>query len=180
MTRWIIALLISICSVQTVGATSDSVFRQEIAPRECTIDTLNTGVSQSTTLQPEACQPLVKKSGTLPESLMAEQETSVAERARFVAARAVEPEDPQPGDQGMFENTIAEPLASWLGIGAKEAPPPVRLAMTSAAFVAVMGVVVDAGFFGLAYTQAVWSGLRRVTGRSVYALLRAFFPRRHK
>ena len=178
--RWIFVLMLaaSLLSTQQAGAVADSDFRLQIAPKECTIDTLNTGVSQSTTLQPETCQPLVKDPDSLPGPVQSVVEPSVpAGAVELAAAQQTTTQDATPGDQGMFENSIAEPLASWLGIGNKEAPPPVQLAVTSAAFVTVMGVVVDAGFFGLAYTQAIWGSLRRTTGRSIYALLRVFFPR---
>jgi len=165
--------ILAIAIGQQAHAIPATELHLRIAPRECTVDTLNTGVSQSTTLQPEACQPLVKKSDGLPVLTDRAAGTIPTQLASAVVASR----DVQPGDQGMFENSIAEPLAAWLGVGVKEAPPPVRLAVASAAFVTVMGVVIDAGFFGLGYTQAIWSGLRRTTGRSIYALLRVFFPR---
>lgn len=152
-----------------------ATLKLEIVPMECTVDTLSTGSSQLTTLQPEGCSGSSSAAKVAPQSGPASvPEEGGLQPARQAALLSTGTHDKTPGDQGVFEDTAAEPLAAWVGVGNERVPPAQPIA-ASVATVTITGALVDAAFFGLRFTQFLWTGLHKGTVSIIDFLLRVVF-----
>ncbi len=149
----LLATIATVVFLSPQAGAVDTRMRLQIAPKQCTIDTLNTGLSQVSVLQPEECRGggIVPLEGTAPnpqdEPVIGVEPTRTSER------------DDHPGSQTIFENTIIEPIASLIGIGSRDASLIAPVA-ASTMLVSVVGVAVDLAFFQLRFTQWVIAGLR--------------------
>ena len=157
--------IVSLLAGQPALASNTPDFQLQIAPQHCTLDTLTTGVSQFTTIQPEACQAAEEAAKQTLESQIQASSNPTA------TAQPEDSQGPIAGNQGIFENTVFESLASLLGVGDKNGSSagPVT---TSLALLAITGVIIDGAFFGLRFTRPALATLRRVSA----AILRFLLP----
>jgi len=158
-----ITVAISLLASQPTSANNTPSFQLEIAPRQCTLDTLTTGVSQLTTIHPEECRAVEE---TAIQTLASQDQTT---SSPAVTAQP-EVQDPITGDQGIFEDTAFESLASLLGVGDKNGSPagPVT---TSFALLATTGIIIDTAFFGRRFTRPALAALRRAATATLRVLL---------
>ena len=150
----IVIAMIPLAVSQPASASSAPNFQLQITPQECILDILSTGVSQLTAIHPEECQAVEE---TAKQTLTSQDQSS---SSPTVAVQSEQPQDTIAGDQGIFENTAFESLASLLGVGDKNgsAAGPIT---TSLALLATTGVIIDGAFFGLRFTRPVLATLRR-------------------
>lgn len=112
----------------------------------CTLDTTYSQALPEVSIQPDDCQkdPVVAR--------IQAQEIAVPVEGQGDNSAT----DATPGDQKVFEDTPIEPLANWIGVGNPDASPARPIVATGVLAITTT-TIVDAMFFELRMTQAVWA-----------------------
>src|SRR5687768_7038663 len=93
----LLAIIAAITFANPNAVAVDTKARLQIAPRQCTVDTLYTGVSQTSVLQPEEC----RGGGVMPLDGAAPANDNTAAAIHGQTADPVESDD-FPGNQAPF------------------------------------------------------------------------------
>lgn len=169
----ILLVIIAVVLIVSPQASAvDTKARLQIAPRQCTVDTLNTGISQVSVLQPEEC----RGGGVSPLEEPVPAPIENGHDTTGSAAMQLAEQDDHPGNQALFENTIIESIASVIGVGNKSASPVAPVA-ASTVLVSVVGVAVDLAFFQLRFTQWLVAALRGGLASAISVLIRIVLRR---
>jgi hypothetical protein len=147
-----VLIAIGLFSVSTHA--NESKLNLEIRDLGCSIDQTHSGVITQSTLTPEECghimqNPEFQQGQTLDELSLSNPSSSSRSAS----------ENYRPGSQGIFENTVFEPLVYTAGYGNLSASN-VRPILSSAILIAGSTMIIDGAFFELRFTQLAMSSLR--------------------
>jgi len=160
-----LTLAVVLWSSSDTAKATDATLRLRIQPQECTVDVLNTGVSQLTTVQPTECH----QSREVVEQV---QQASVIEGGDLGQALSLisstEPEESQPS----IDYGVLQPLAALLGVSQESGVAAMQPIPASVGLALAVGIVLDVAFFQRRWTRRT-GRLMRYAGKKTIVLLRA-------